>query len=84
VAEYDIEYFDTGGADQNFDGVQPRIFDLQVFPIAPALLCRMRGYDTTLTSVVFWFSDHVDATATDYGGPGPVTEIIVQKKIGSQ
>jgi len=49
----------------------------------PGLVYRMRGYDTTLTETVFWDSDHVDATATDYGGPGPVTNIVLQKKLGS-
>jgi hypothetical protein len=44
---------------------------------------RMRGYDTTLTQTVFWASDHVDSTAADYGGPGPVTNIVVQKKLGT-
>lgn len=44
---------------------------------------RMRGYDTTLTQIVFWASDHVDSTASDYGGPGPVNNIVVQKKLGT-
>ncbi len=44
---------------------------------------RMRGYDTTLTQIVFWSSDHVDSTASDYGGPGPVNNIVVQKKLGT-
>lgn len=44
---------------------------------------RMRGYDTTLTQIVFWTSDHVDSTGSDYGGPGPLTGIVVQKQIGT-
>lgn len=39
---------------------------------------RMRGYDTTLASHVYWTSDHADTAATDYPGQGPVTDIIVQ------
>jgi hypothetical protein len=49
----------------------------------PGLEYRMRGYDTTLTSIVFWASDHVDSTASDYGGPGPVTGIVVHDVIGA-
>jgi hypothetical protein len=44
---------------------------------------RMRGYDTTLTQTVFWASDHVDSTAADYGGPGPVTNIVVHDVLGA-
>jgi hypothetical protein len=46
--------------------------------IRSSLVYQMRGYDTTEATTVFWASDHVDATAADYSGPGPVTDIVVQ------
>jgi hypothetical protein len=52
-------------------------------PMGSALTYRMRGYDTTLTSLVYWSSDHVDAAADDYAGPGPVTNVVLQKKFGN-
>lgn len=39
---------------------------------------RMRGFDTTLARTVYWTSDIVDASGTDYTGPGPLTTIVVQ------
>lgn len=44
---------------------------------------RMRGYDTNLTSIVFWDSAEVDADASDYGGPGPVNDIVVHAILGA-
>ena len=43
---------------------------------------RMRGYDTTLTRYVFWASTTIDSGATDYTGPGPVLDIVVQAVLG--
>jgi hypothetical protein len=43
---------------------------------------RMRGYDTTLASTVFWNSSTPDADSSDYGGPGPVTDIVVRAVSG--
>lgn len=44
---------------------------------------RMRGFDVTLDELVFWTSDIIDASGTDYAGPGPLTGIVVQMLIGS-
>jgi hypothetical protein len=52
-------------------------------PGSGGLTYRMRGYDTTLTQIVFWSSDHVDSTAADYSGPGPVIDIVVQDILGA-
>jgi hypothetical protein len=43
---------------------------------------RMRGYDTTLSSTVFWNSDTPDADSADYQGPGPVINIVVRSVSG--
>lgn len=43
---------------------------------------RMRGYDTTLTRLVFWTATIVDTTAAQYTGPGPVTGIVIQDVSG--
>ena len=80
----------VGEADGVYDlqpPAEPGMFADSLFPDegggGVALVYRMRGYDTTLTATVFWSSDHVDSTAADYGGPGPVTNIVVQKKLGT-
>jgi hypothetical protein len=48
-----------------------------------SLTYRMRGNDTTLASIVYWGSTTVDSAASDYGGPGPVTDIVVHKVLGA-
>lgn len=39
---------------------------------------HMRGYDQNLEWFVYWQSSVVDASAVDYGGPGPVVDVVVQ------
>lgn len=39
---------------------------------------RMRGFDTSLNRYVYWDSTTVDSAGADYGGPGPLTDIVVQ------
>lgn len=48
-----------------------------------SLTFRMRGTDTTLVETVFWSSATVDSGATDYGGPGPVVDIVVATVLGA-
>lgn len=43
---------------------------------------RMRGYDQTLATLVYWTSSDVDPLANDYNGPGPVVDIVVHKIVG--
>lgn len=43
---------------------------------------RMRGFDTTLTTQVFWASDTEDPTGANYTGPGPLTDVVVFARIG--
>jgi flagellar hook protein FlgE len=38
---------------------------------------RMRGYDTTLASTVFWFAGSPDPTGVGYSGPGPLSDVVV-------
>lgn len=38
---------------------------------------RMRGYDTTLTTTVYWTATSVDSTGAQYTGPGPLTNITI-------
>lgn len=38
----------------------------------------MRGYDGTLTSLVYWESSIVDSGGASYAGPGPLSDIVVQ------
>ncbi len=47
------------------------------------LTYRMRATDTTLTEVVFWRSSQVDSAGADYGGPGPLVNVVVHKVLGS-
>lgn len=47
-----------------------------------SLSYRMRGYDTTLSSTVFWSSSTPDADSSDYLGPGPVINIVVRSVSG--
>lgn len=42
-----------------------------------SFLFRMRGFDQTLSNTVYWDSAVVDATASDYSGPGPIVSISV-------
>ena len=88
MATYGGNVLDPGpGKRFNGGGWLNRLWGGNVFPpvgpVGPGLIYRMRGYDTTLTETVFWASDHVDAAADDYGGPGPVVDVVVQKKIGT-
>jgi len=52
-------------------------------PVASAVSYRMRAYDTTLTYIVYWTADHVDADGSQYVGPGPLTGIVVSKQLGA-
>jgi hypothetical protein len=52
------------------------------FSFKGAVKYRMRGFDTTLSRIVYWESNLIDTAATDYGGPGPVNDIMVSNKIG--
>lgn len=42
---------------------------------------RMRAFDTTLAVVVFWSSAQVDSAGSDYSGPGPLQDIVVQNVV---
>lgn len=44
---------------------------------------RMRAHDTTLARYVFWNSSSIDPIGANYGGPGPLTDIVVQNVIGA-
>jgi hypothetical protein len=39
---------------------------------------RMRATDTTLVQVVYWNATSIDDTGSQYGGPGPLINIVVQ------
>jgi len=43
----------------------------------------MRGYDGTLTSLVYWQTATIDATGSSYTGPGPLSDIVVQNVKGA-
>jgi hypothetical protein len=49
------------------------------------IVYRMRGYDTVLGQLVFWDSDIVDGTGSDYTTPGDLQggSIRVQKVVGA-
>lgn len=58
---------------------------LQGFDFSPpdppaGLTYRMRARDTTLAAIVYWNSDQVDVLGIDYGGPGPLTDVVVKEK----
>ena len=50
-------------------------------PVTP--LNRMRGYDDTLATIVFWSAPAQDPDANYYLGAGPVTDIVVHKVLGT-
>jgi hypothetical protein len=57
-----------------------RIFIDGVPPVVGSLLYyRMRARDTTLARLVFWNSLVVDTLGADYPGPGPLTDVVLQK-----
>ena len=43
----------------------------------PTINYVMRGYDSTLTTIVYWDSATIDPTAANYSGPGPVVDVVV-------
>lgn len=43
-----------------------------------ALSYRMRAFDTSLGRIVYWTSSEVDATGSNYTGPGPLLGTVVQ------
>jgi hypothetical protein len=45
--------------------------------VTPTNNYRMRGYDTTLTTTVYWTATSVDSTGAQYTGPGPLTNITI-------
>jgi hypothetical protein len=49
-----------------------------------SLIYRMRGLDGTLGRHVFWNSSQIDADGDQYAGPGPLSDIVVQKIFGKQ
>jgi len=46
---------------------------------------RMRGFDQDggVNDYVYWDATIVDALAAQYTGPGPVVDIVLQKKLGT-
>jgi hypothetical protein len=46
-----------------------------------AFTYRMRGYDTTLARFVYWTASEVDGTGSNYTGPGPLQDIVVQNTV---
>lgn len=42
---------------------------------SPSSFFRMRAYDTTLAAIVYW--DSTVQNASEYAGPGPLTDIVV-------
>lgn len=42
---------------------------------------RMRGFDNTLSTTVYWTALFVDYTGSTYTGPGSLSNIIVAKRI---
>jgi hypothetical protein len=54
-------------------------------PINPPVAAdsyRMRGYDSTLARTVYWNATSVDSLGASYGGPGPLTDIVVFMLLG--
>jgi hypothetical protein len=44
---------------------------------------RMRAYDATLGREVFWNSVGIDDQGSAYGGPGPLSDIVVHMLLGT-
>jgi hypothetical protein len=42
---------------------------------------RMRGFDNTLSTTVYWTASFVDYTGLIYTGPGSLSNVIVSKRI---
>lgn len=44
---------------------------------------RMRAYDGTLTTLVWWDATTVDSGGASYAGPGPLSDVVVAKIVGA-
>jgi hypothetical protein len=55
------------------------IFDTELVTLPAPFTYRMRAFDTGLGRIVYWNSDEIDGTGTDYTGPGPLTGIVVSE-----
>lgn len=44
---------------------------------------RMRAIDGGLATVVYWDSAIIDKLGVDYGGPGPLSDVVVSEVIGA-
>ena len=71
-----------GGASFNFAPVGHLVSSAGGGDGGAALVFRMRGTDTTLSRVVYWSATEIDPAAAQYGGPGPVINVVLTKKIG--
>jgi hypothetical protein len=49
-----------------------------IMPASASIKYRMRAFDTFLGGYVFWTASDVDSDGSDYAGPGPLTDIVVQ------
>jgi hypothetical protein len=58
-----------------------RVFIDGYQPVRLPFVYRMRAYDTTLAQSVFWGSSSIDTLGADYTGPGPLSDVVVQKVI---
>lgn len=45
--------------------------------LIPEAHYRMRGFDTSLSQTVYWDSPAVDPSGAYYGGPGPLTDVVL-------
>lgn len=46
-------------------------------------LYRMRAYDSTLSQIVYWNANDLDATGASYGGPGPLVDVVLFMFLGA-
>lgn len=47
--------------------------------VVPSLAYRMRAYDATAATTVYWNATIIDALGAEYTGPGPLTQVVVVK-----
>jgi len=66
-----------GQADPIPENILVNTADAQGYILGGPFTTRMKGFDTTLASWVYWSSAGNDPLALNYRGPGPVTRTVV-------
>ena len=73
----DTDDIQQGQADPIPQNILVNTAERRGFILGGPFTTRMKGFDTTLSSWVYWSSANNDPLALNYRGPGPVTRTVV-------